>query len=78
MSQEEWVTEAELIEAIRRVDRFRSIGDGALPAHTSALAEVWGTMIYERTSSMAVSRFTAPQLAALQASRQGELLALEN
>lgn len=67
------VTETEVIEAIDKVDRFVNGEKGQLTDHVSALAEIWGLMIYERAVEMPVSRLTARQLSAWQASRQESL-----
>lgn len=74
MDPAEYVEEREIVAALEKADRF-AIKDGyTLQPTTSALAEIWGTMIFERVDRMAVSRLSAKQLAALQASRQHELL----
>lgn len=71
---DEVVTEAEVLAAICKADRYVLKDGHTLQPNTSALAEIWGVMIYERASLIAVSRLSAKQLAALQASRQQELL----
>lgn len=72
----EMIGEQDLLAAIARADRYTARADLELPPMTSALAEIYGLMIYERAHQVAVSRLTAPQLAAWQASQQMELLGM--
>lgn len=74
MEKVEQIHEAALIEAINRVDRYRHIKSHTLTENVSALAEIWGTMVYERAVVFPVTRLTSRQRSAWNESKQGSLL----